>query len=364
MAIVYPIAMPAMPPGPKQITLAQNFQVGEYDSPFTGQGQIYEQQGSWWSAKVDLPFLTRAQAAPWIAFLAALNGRSGTFLFGDPTVLGPLGTAGGAPSVFPGGQTGKTLVIQSLTGTLKAGDYFQIGGENRLLYSQAFDNAAWQYVNVTRPTADTIVAPDASTSAEALTSTAASASATQSLPAGTFMPGQTYSLSIWLKAPGGARNLNIKISDATNGTAETVCALTTSWQRFMVTFTAANSTSPAVQIGTSTNPWPNAIEIDAWGAQVELGTPANLAATDYFSTTSAAQPSIRRLHMNLGDVSGNPCTLSIFPRLRESPIIGWATGYLLFAKPQGLFRLDGNADVYTIDAAGHYAISFGAREAF
>src|SRR6266478_9969809 len=120
MATLYPIAMPPMPPGPKSIQLMQNFIVAENDSPFTGQSQTYEHQGSWWSAKVDLPYLTRAQAAPWIAFLGLLNGRSGTFLFGDPTVLGPIGNAAGGPFSNAAGQTGKTLLISSLTGTLKA----------------------------------------------------------------------------------------------------------------------------------------------------------------------------------------------------------------------------------------------------
>src|SRR6267154_423667 len=97
MAIQYPIAMPPMPPGPKQIQLAQNFIVAKNASAFTGQQQIYEHQGSWWTGKVDMPFLTRVQAAPWLGFLASLNGKSGTFLFGDPTVLNKLDGVSSAP---------------------------------------------------------------------------------------------------------------------------------------------------------------------------------------------------------------------------------------------------------------------------
>src|SRR2546429_1596455 len=94
MAVQYPIAMPAMPPGPKQIQLIQNFIVAKTPSPFTAQQQMYEHQGSWWTGKVDMPYLTRAQAAPWMAFFALLNGKSGTFLFGDPTITGPLSSPG------------------------------------------------------------------------------------------------------------------------------------------------------------------------------------------------------------------------------------------------------------------------------
>src|SRR5260370_8809966 len=97
MAITYPLTMPAAPPGPKQIVLVQNFIVAENDSVFTGQAQIYEHQGSWWSAQVDLPPMKRAAASAWIAFLAPLNDRSGTFLMADPLVPAPLVPAGRSP---------------------------------------------------------------------------------------------------------------------------------------------------------------------------------------------------------------------------------------------------------------------------
>jgi len=199
VSITYPLTMPATP-GFKQLTLLQNFVVGESDSPFTAQGQIYEHQGSWWEAKVDLPIMTRAQAAPWIAFLAALNGRSGTFLLGDPVATGPIGTAGGAPVVNGAGQTGKTLAISGLTGVLKAGDYFHVGS------------------GVTQ-----------------------------------------------------------------------------------------------------------------------------------------------RLYMNLTDAGPGSVTLDIFPRLRESPA---NAAPLVLASPQGAFRLQSNADQYTVDNAKLYGLSFSAREAF
>ncbi|HXM32292.1 MAG TPA: hypothetical protein VN921_01470 [Chthoniobacterales bacterium] len=362
MSIAYPIAMPAMPPGPKQITLAQNFMVGEYDSAFTGQGQIYEQPGSWWTAKVDLPFLTRAQAAPWLAFFAALNGRSGTFLFGDPTVLAPLGSAGGTPSVNSAGQTGKVLTIANLTGVLKAGDYFQIGGENRVIWSQAFENAAWVYSNVTRPTADTIVAPDGTTTAEALVATATTGWVVQDLA--NLTNGQTYTFSIWLKVPAGTKSLPIQFNEPSNAFT---CALTTSWQRFSVTCTIqgpplSGRPGPYIRIGDGNTGWTGSGEVDAWGAQVELGSGVGL---DYFPTTSAPQASIRRLYLNLSDQSGTPAVLDIFPRLRESPLYASGySGFLVFAKPQGQFRLDSNACPWTVDTAGHYSISFGAREAF
>lgn len=140
MAITYPLAMPGAPYKFRAMTLMQNFQVAVNKSPFTSQGQTYEHQGSWWSAKIDFPSMTRVQASPWIGFFAALNGRSGTFLLGPPNWATPLGTAGGSPIVNGGSQTGKTLAISGLTGVLKAGDYFHVGsGLTQRLYMNLTD---------------------------------------------------------------------------------------------------------------------------------------------------------------------------------------------------------------------------------
>jgi hypothetical protein len=362
----YPIAMPPMPPGPKQIRLAQNFVVARNDSPFTSQQQVYEHQGSWWSVQVDLPYLTRAQASPWLAFLSALNGKSGTFLFGDPTVLAPLGSAGGSPSSSVAGQTGKTLSIINLSGTLKAGDLFQIGGENRLLFSQAFENAAWVYANCTRPTADTIVAPDGSTTAEALAFTASGSSATVLQVLSNLMPGQTYTFSCWLKAAAGTPTLSMAIADIAlnSNLVNTAKTMSTGWQRFSVSFVASSGASGWQALLWSPSA---AVTFHAWGAQIELGIPPTVAAgpgSDYYPTTSAAQQSTRRLHMNQADASGTPITLNIFPRLRESPVTLSESGWLYFVNPQGQFRLDANLFQYTVDTAGHYSISFNAIEAF
>jgi hypothetical protein len=139
MSIIYPLALPVSP-GARGVTLTANFIVAQSASPFTAQQQVYEHPGSWWSAQFDLPTMTRAQAEIWIAWLLALNGRSGSFLFGDPAGTAPLGNAGGSPIVNGAGQTGKTLTISGLTGTLKAGDYFHIGsGLTQRLYKNLTD---------------------------------------------------------------------------------------------------------------------------------------------------------------------------------------------------------------------------------
>lgn len=139
MSITYPLALPTNLSA-RGVTMKANFIVAQSNSPFTAQQQVYEHQGSWWSAQFDLPVMTRAQAEVWIAWLIALNGRSGSFLFGDPAGTAPLGTAGGSPIVNGAGQTGKTLAISGLTGVLKAGDYFHVGsGLTQRLYKNLTD---------------------------------------------------------------------------------------------------------------------------------------------------------------------------------------------------------------------------------
>ena len=50
MSIVYPLAFPSVP-GARGVTLTANFIVAQAASPFTGQQQVYEHAGSWWSAR-------------------------------------------------------------------------------------------------------------------------------------------------------------------------------------------------------------------------------------------------------------------------------------------------------------------------
>jgi hypothetical protein len=357
LSISYPLVLPASPPGFRGFQMLGHSTVGVSKSPFTGTQQAYEFPGEWWEIQASLPPMTRADAERWISFLLALRGRAGTFLAGDPLGKIPMGNPSGSPFVNAAGQTGKTLAITGLGGTLKAGDYFQVGGENRLLFSQAFDNVAWNYISATRPTADTIVAPDGTTTAEAIVSTSALPQVFQNLPVPSFTPGQKYTFSIWLKAPAGALSVTLLLANGTSNFGSATVSLTTGWQRFSVSGTATTSGVPVVGIFT----WTSGVTVHAWGAQVEIGPSAN---ADYFVTTSAPLLSTRRLYKNLTDQSGSPCTLDIFPRLHESPIATFSAGFLVFTNPQGLFRLATNDQSnWTVDVAQRYGLGFAAVEA-
>jgi hypothetical protein len=123
MAISYPLALPTSI-GIAQITLNANNAVAISQSPFTFQQQIFQHPGQRWTASVSIPAIQRDLADPWVAFLLALNGPVGTFLLGDPNAKAPRGTATSATITGTAGNSSPTI---TMTGTLLAGDYIQIG---------------------------------------------------------------------------------------------------------------------------------------------------------------------------------------------------------------------------------------------
>ena len=123
MAISYPLALPTSI-GIAEITLSANNAVAISQSPFTFQQQIIQHPGQRWTASVSIPPVRRDLAEPWVAFLLAMNGPVGTFLLGDPNAKAPQGTATSATITGAARSSSPTI---TMTGTLLAGDYIQIG---------------------------------------------------------------------------------------------------------------------------------------------------------------------------------------------------------------------------------------------
>ena len=123
MAISYPLALPTSI-GIANITLSANNAVAISQSHFTFQQQIIRHPGQMWTASVSIPPVHRDLAEPWNAFLLALNGPVGIFLLGDPNAKAPRGTATSATITGTAASASPTI---TMTGTLLAGDYIQIG---------------------------------------------------------------------------------------------------------------------------------------------------------------------------------------------------------------------------------------------
>ena len=140
MAISYPLNTPTTI-GIESIELRAVNAVAVSQSPFTYKQQVISHQGQIWSASVSIPSVRRDLAAEWKAMLVALKGPVGTFLLGDPDYVTPRGTVSGTPTLS--GNAGDATPTITLTGTLLAGDYIQLGtGSAARLHQVLVDRTA------------------------------------------------------------------------------------------------------------------------------------------------------------------------------------------------------------------------------
>ena len=126
MAITYPLNTPTTI-GIESIELRAINAVATSQSPFTYKQQIISHQGQRWEASVSISSTRRDLAADWKAFLTALKGQTGTFLLGDPDYATPRGDVS---SCTLSGNAGDESVSVTMTGTLRAGDYIQLGADS------------------------------------------------------------------------------------------------------------------------------------------------------------------------------------------------------------------------------------------
>lgn len=124
MAISYPLSLPTNI-GIAEIVLRTRNTVAISQSPFTYKQQTHSYDGQMWEADITLPPMNRDDAESWVSFLMALKGRAGTFLLYDPSAKTPRGTA---TFLQVSGSVGDdSLTIDASNGTIKAGDYIQLG---------------------------------------------------------------------------------------------------------------------------------------------------------------------------------------------------------------------------------------------
>ena len=104
-------------------------------SPFTGTEQVQDWGGEWWEYAIEMARTTGRDGRRLSAFLAALGGPRGRFLFRDPTIRQPGSTV--VPHVAGGFQTGGLLVTAGwppFSTPLLTGDFVSLGSgaETRL----------------------------------------------------------------------------------------------------------------------------------------------------------------------------------------------------------------------------------------
>lgn len=123
MALNYPLAIPTTI-GFESIEIRAVNAVAISQSPFTFKQQVISHGGEKWEASISIPPVGRDLAAPWKAFLLSLKGQTGTFLLSDPDYATAQGDVS---SCTLSGTAGDSTVTVVMTGTLKAGDYIQVG---------------------------------------------------------------------------------------------------------------------------------------------------------------------------------------------------------------------------------------------
>ena len=136
MALSYPLNTPTTI-GIESIELRAVNAVAVSQSPFTYKQQVISHGGQKWEASVTIPSVHRDKAAEWKALLVGLRGQVGTFLLGDPDYATPQGTVSSCTLT---GVAGDETVSVVMTGTLKAGDYIQLGsGSSAKLHQVLLD---------------------------------------------------------------------------------------------------------------------------------------------------------------------------------------------------------------------------------
>ncbi|MDB4323443.1 hypothetical protein N9949_02100 [Akkermansiaceae bacterium] len=136
MALTYPLSTPTTI-GIESIELRAVNAVAVSQSPFTYKQQVISHGGQKWEAAVNIPSVHRDKAAEWKAMLVGLRGQVGTFLLGDPDYATPQGTVSSCTLT---GVVGDETVTVVMTGTLKAGDYIQLGsGSSAKLHQVLLD---------------------------------------------------------------------------------------------------------------------------------------------------------------------------------------------------------------------------------
>jgi hypothetical protein len=99
--------------------------------------QTIEMPSARWRFSFTLDQLEEADAALMQAFLAQLRGQAGRFFMYNMARTAPRGIATGTPLVKGASQTGTSLITDgwtiSQTGILKAGDFFSVNGELKMV---------------------------------------------------------------------------------------------------------------------------------------------------------------------------------------------------------------------------------------
>ena len=124
--------------------LENNNQV--FESPLSNSIQVSELTGARWYATFNLPPMKKENSLEYIGFLQRLQGRVHSFFGFDANHRSPSGTIAGSTLLVNGAsQTGTSLILdgaQASTTVLKAGDFFSVNSELKMVTVDATSDGA------------------------------------------------------------------------------------------------------------------------------------------------------------------------------------------------------------------------------
>ena len=124
--------------------LENNNQV--FESPLSNSIQVSELTGARWYATFNLPPMKKENSLEYIGFLQRLQGRVHSFFGFDANHRSPSGTIAGSTLLANGAsQTGTSLILdgaQASTTVLKAGDFFSVNSELKMVTVDATSDGA------------------------------------------------------------------------------------------------------------------------------------------------------------------------------------------------------------------------------
>jgi hypothetical protein len=177
-------------------------------------------------------------------------------------------------------RRGPTPTFSRASGATEIGSdgLIRYAPENLLLRSQEF-NLTWAANNSMTVTADAVIAPDGTLTADAINFDSNTTSRIIQFAGSAVV----HTFSVWLRAD---TNKTVVIATQASGSlqVETICNVTTTWQRFSVVATNWSSGTASFNVRIANNAAGTSGTVYAWGAQLERHT----SARTYIPTTSAA----------------------------------------------------------------------------
>lgn len=139
------LTYPALSTQPFGFSMQLRANTQAFPSPLNGAVQTVELPGAMWVCEVQYDTLRKRDRLLLQAFASRLRGRAGRAFLWDMSHSTPLGVATGTPLVQGAGQTGASLITDgwtpSITGILKAGDYFGVNTQLHRLVEDANTSA-------------------------------------------------------------------------------------------------------------------------------------------------------------------------------------------------------------------------------